>query len=418
MKVLVLGLLAAFVCPAQSPPTSAPLIEDQELSRALAEAGSSPVDFVRALETHLVKYPATAKRAEIERALVKAAIEGKDDKRIVLYGERVLAREPGDPQILDRVTRALLASDAKDTSERALQYARREEEQVASLRKQPAPGHAGEGQWQEELDRGVARALAMEARATGNLGKMNEALALARKSYDEFPTAEGAREIARWLARTGKEEEAIGPLADAFTIADARNSDKDRAEDRARIGELYRKLKGSEKGLGDLVLEAYDRTHALLAARNLRLRENDPNAQASKVLEFTLSGLKGDMLKLAFLKGKTVVFDFWATWCGPCRAQHPLYEEVKRKFAANPNVIFVSVNTDENRDLVAPFLRDQKWNNDVYFEDGLTRALRITSIPTTIIVDKHGEVASRMNGFLPDRFVEMLADRIQQALKN
>ena len=184
------------------------------------------------------------------------------------------------------------------------------------------------------------------------------------------------------------------------------------------MGELYRKLKGSEKGLGDLVLEAYDRTHALLAARNLRLRENDPNAQASKVLDFTLSGFKGNTLKLAFLKGKTVVFDFWATWCGPCRAQHPLYEEVKRKFATNADVIFVSVNTDEDRDLVAPFLRDQKWNNDVYFEDGLTRALRITSIPTTIIVDKHGEVASRMNGFLPDRFVEMLADRIHQALKN
>lgn len=418
MKFLVLGLLFAFVCPAQPSQTSAALIEDQELSRALAEAGTSPVDFVRALENHLAKYPATAKRAEIERALVKAAIEGKDDKRIVLYGERVLAREPGDPQILDRVSRALLASDAKDTSERALQYARREREQVESLRKQPAPGHTGEGQWQEELDRGVARALVMEARATGNLGKMNEALALARKSYDEFPTAEGAREIARWLARTDKEEEAIGHLADAFAIADARNSDKDRAEDRARMGELYRKLKGSEKGLGDLVLEAYDRTHALLAARNLRLRENDPNAQATKVLDFTLSGFKGNTLKLAFLKGKTVVFDFWATWCGPCRAQHPLYEEVKRKFATNADVIFVSVNTDEDRDLVAPFLRDQKWNNDVYFEDGLTRALRITSIPTTIIVDKHGEVASRMNGFLPDRFVEMLADRIHQALKN
>ena len=143
MKFLVLGLLFAFVCPAQPSQTSAALIEDQELSRALAEAGTSPVDFVRALENHLAKYPATAKRAEIERALVKAAIEGKDDKRIVLYGERVLAREPGDPQILDRVSRALLASDAKDTSERALQYARREREQVESLRKQPAPGHTG-----------------------------------------------------------------------------------------------------------------------------------------------------------------------------------------------------------------------------------------------------------------------------------
>lgn len=418
MKLLISGLLFAFVCLAQSPTPAPGFNEEQELNKALGEAGSSPIDFVRALENHLTRYPDTAKRAEIERALVKAAIESKDDKRLVLYGERVLAREAGDPQILDRVTRALLGGDSKETSERALQYARREQEQVESLRKQPPPGPLGRGQWQEELDRGVARALAMQARATGNLGKIDEALALARNSYEQFPTAEGAREIARWLVRAGKEQEAIGHLADAFTIVDTRSSEKDRAADRARMGDLYRKLNGSEKGLGDLVLDSYDRTSGLLAARSLRLRESDPNAQATKVLDFTLSGLKGDKLKLASLKGKTVVFDFWATWCGPCRAQHPLYEEVKRKFADKPDVVFVSVDTDEDHDLVAPFLREQKWNNDVYFEDGLARALQITSIPTTVIVDRTGEVASRMNGFVPDRFVDMLADRIRQALGN
>jgi hypothetical protein len=48
----------------------------------------------------------------------------------------------------------------------------------------------------------------------------------------------------------------------------------------------------------------------------------------------------------------------------------------------------------------------------------LALMLRITSIPTTIVVDKRGEISSRMNGFNPERFVDMLTERIQQALKD
>jgi thiol-disulfide isomerase/thioredoxin len=119
------------------------------------------------------------------------------------------------------------------------------------------------------------------------------------------------------------------------------------------------------------------------------------------------------------LKGKAVVFDFWATWCGPCRVQHPLYEEVKQRFHDSPDVVFLSVNTDDERELVAPFLKENHWEQrQVYFEDGLSRVLAITSMPTTIVLDRHGEVTSRMNGFVPERFVDMLTDRIKDALKN
>ena len=91
---------------------------------------------------------------------------------------------------------------------------------------------------------------------------------------------------------------------------------------------------------------------------------------------------------------------------------------MKRHFEGNPNVAFISINTDEDRELVRPFVEENHWNIPVYFEDGLSRLLRITSIPTTIIVDKRGEIASRMNGYNPDRFVDMLAERIQQILKD
>src|SRR5690242_7836900 len=84
--------------------------EDESLRQALSEAGSSDVDFIRALERHLSKFPKSERRPEIERALLKAAIEAKDEKRIVDYGSRVMARETVELKVLEAVTRAMLAS--------------------------------------------------------------------------------------------------------------------------------------------------------------------------------------------------------------------------------------------------------------------------------------------------------------------
>jgi thiol-disulfide isomerase/thioredoxin len=179
---------------------------------------------------------------------------------------------------------------------------------------------------------------------------------------------------------------------------------------------MYRKLKGNDGGLGDLVLQAYDRTSAQLNQRRAALRSLDPNAQLKDPLQFTLSSLLGDQLKLASLTGKVVVMDFWATWCGPCRVQHPLYERVKEKFRERDDVVFLAVDTDEDRSLVAPFLESNHWSQKVYFEDGLSSALKVSSIPTTLIFDKRGQIASRMNGFIPERFVENVTERIQEAL--
>ena len=181
--------------------------------------------------------------------------------------------------------------------------------------------------------------------------KSDEAIALARQGYETYPSAESAREIARWLVKAGHDQEALAPYADAFAIPDSRNTDIDRAKDRAQLGDTYRKVYGSEKGMGDLILEAYDRTAGLLEARRLRLRQNDPNAQASNVMDVTLSGVDGGKLPIASLKGKAVIFDFWATWCGPCRMQHPLYEQVKQRFHDSPDVVFLSIATDDEREI-------------------------------------------------------------------
>jgi thiol-disulfide isomerase/thioredoxin len=133
-------------------------------------------------------------------------------------------------------------------------------------------------------------------------------------------------------------------------------------------------------------------------------------------MDYPLTHLEGGPFTLKSLRGKVVIMDFWATWCGPCRVQHPLYEEVMSRFRTRDDVVFLSINTDEDPTLVKPFLERNKWNpKPVYFEDGLSNLLRVSSIPTTIVVDKQGQIFSRMNGFVPEKFVDQLTATIREA---
>lgn len=410
--LLFIGL-ASF---AQQPPTTS----DQEqihLRQVLSENGSSNVDLIRGLEEHLAKFPNSPQRFEIERALVRAAIDSKDDRRIILYGERVLAKEPDDLPLLDRVCHALLANRKPDNLKRALDHARHMQEVIARIGKDMPTAGADAARRKDDYDRNMSRALLYQAVALENLGDIPAAIALARQSFDSYPSSEPAAELGRCYAKQDKTEEAIRAYADAFAIADTHTGDTERVILRRRLGELYQKAKGNETGLGDVILQAFDRDSALLADRRLALKQYDPNLDLTNPLDFTISSLNGDKLKLSSLAGKVVIMDFWATWCGPCRVQHPLYDQVMKKFAGRNDVVFLAINTDEDHSIVPAYLKSQGWTNKVYFEDGLSNALRVSSIPTTLVFDKKGALVSRMNGFEPDRFVAILTDRIEEALK-
>jgi hypothetical protein len=82
--------------------------EQKELNAALTDANASPPDLIRILEAFIQKHPEAGHRRDIEGVLARAAIDAKDDRRTVLYGRRVLAYNPDDVLLLDRVARSLL----------------------------------------------------------------------------------------------------------------------------------------------------------------------------------------------------------------------------------------------------------------------------------------------------------------------
>lgn len=407
------GLLSAQKPAAQQAPD-----EEAILERSLAEAGSSVVDYARAIERHLKQYPDSPRRAEYERILAQAAVDLRERRWLLEYGVRVIEQGSRSLQLLDQVTRALLDSPRREDQERALRYARLLAAELEGQRRQQlaAPYQPMRGRRLDETEYGLARARTFEARALSNLGRADEALEAARAGWEIYPTIDNARERARILEQAGRSAEALDAFAESLALGADRTGEPDAARDGERLAALSRKARGEAAAFGQALLDAYARVAALQARRRARLEEFDPNFLARTVYDFTLSSTTGAPLKLASLRGKVAVLDFWATWCGPCRAQHPLYEEVRRRFRGRDDVVFLRIATDEDRAAVAPFLKEQRWDPLSYFDDGLGQLLRVNAIPTAVVLDREGNVASRMNGFIADRFVDMLTERIREAL--
>ena len=390
---------------------------DAKLEQELSETGGSPADVLSVLEKHLKSDPDCKKKPEIIRVLARIAVEQRDRARELQYGPLAIEGGSDDPRLLDHVSRALLERPEAESWGKALKYSTQLAQKMREERKSQLESttyEPGRGKRLEETDFALRGALIYVARAQAKLGQNELALKAADEAWQVYPSLDAALQRSQIFEQLGRFPEALDAAAEAFVVDDDRTTVTERQRARERLAELAPKASVSDPSTR--VLPAWDRTRGELAARRNRLREFDPNSAATSPLEFTLSKLDGGRLPLSTMKGKVVVLDFWATWCGPCRVQHPLYEQVKTRFKDNPDVVFLAVSTDEDRSLVMPFLERQKWSKEVLYEDGLASYFRVNSIPTTIVLDRSGEVKSRMPGFIAERFVEMLSDRISSAL--
>lgn len=118
---------------------------------------------------------------------------------------------------------------------------------------------------------------------------------------------------------------------------------------------------------------------------------------------FDLETVDGTKFNLASQKGKVVVLDFWATWCGPCTMALPIITEVTSSLK-DKDVVFLAVNIQETPEQIKEFLNKKNLKISVGLdsEGKVAEMYQVRGIPQTVIVGKDGNVAEVHVGFSPD----------------
>ena len=121
-----------------------------------------------------------------------------------------------------------------------------------------------------------------------------------------------------------------------------------------------------------------------------------PDKERHQAPDFTLKDSEGKTVRLSDFKGKVVVLDFWATWCGPCKIEIPWFVDLQRKNKDRGfEVIGVSMD-EEGWEIVKPFLTDLGVNYRVVMGNDSTAAAYggVDALPTTFLIDRSGKIAA------------------------
>ena len=137
--------------------------------------------------------------------------------------------------------------------------------------------------------------------------------------------------------------------------------------------------------------------------------------QKIKAPDFTLKTSDGKTIQLSKLKGKVVLVNFWAAWCGPCRYEIPDFMDVYTQYKSKGFELIGIALDEEGWEVVKPYATEQKINYPIVVGDGeLAMAYGgIEAIPTSFLVDKDGYIVGKHVGVLPK---EMLENSLKQIL--
>lgn len=115
--------------------------------------------------------------------------------------------------------------------------------------------------------------------------------------------------------------------------------------------------------------------------------------------EFTLSDAAGRKVSLKDFRGKIVMLNFWASWCGPCREEMPAMERLYREFR-DQGFVVLSVNVRDKRDEALAFMKELNLTYPVVFDPSGRWLLRYGAwgLPNTYLIGREGEGLARMRG--------------------
>jgi thiol-disulfide isomerase/thioredoxin len=385
----------------------------EELQKTIEAAGNDRAALVRNLEAFLKIYPDAPERPQIYRALVEACLQLRDDPRATDYAERIVALTPDDMSITLLAIQLLERRGDEPALRRAVSYSSRVLDYVKNSSMDEKSPRVSPEEWEAEKKRDQMNLLLLRGRLESKIHDASAARMDFEASYALVPNAGAALKLGELDELGGNYNAAATEYARAFALADSSAAGVNRREIRQKLGNVWRVVHASEAGLGEFLLKTYDEINSASAPRTAK------NSGSKDPYDFVLRAApSGRPFPLAPFRGQVLVINFWATWCGPCRALEPLYERVAAQFQGEKDVHFLAADCDEDETLVPAYLEEVKLKTTVVFSDGLDFLFAVDSFPTVLVLDRSGKIAFRSSGFGDDRFEQNLSAVVRRALSS
>jgi peroxiredoxin len=124
-----------------------------------------------------------------------------------------------------------------------------------------------------------------------------------------------------------------------------------------------------------------------------------PSTERKAAPDFSLSDASGKAVKLSDFKGKVVLLNFWATWCGGCKVEIPEFIEFQNKYE-DSGLQVIGVSTDKDGwKVVKPFVAEKKINYTVLLgDDEICKLYSVEGMPVTLLIDREGRIAASHEG--------------------
>jgi len=257
------------------------------------------------------------------------------------------------------------------------------------------PNYYSESEWKSDREYMLAMTLFVEADALFKLNRFDECLSIAEEAVILTKKKEGEiNELyCKALVQKGENEKVLDKIGDFIKSGYATSNMRE------MMREAYIKEKGSATGFEEFLNQYENAADQKLTEKLKREMISEPAP------EFTLLDLDGKKVSLEKLKGKVVVVDFWATWCGPCLASFPAMQKAVEKYSEDPNVQFLFINTWERvenvKQNVIDFIKKNNYSFHVLLDENseVIEKYKVSGIPTKFIIDKNSTIRFMEVGF-------------------